>query len=154
MCKWALWLPAMAVWALSSSCWGQEAGASALQMDGMPDQVARIMESQQNAWNRGDLVGFMDGYLKSDSLMFIGKSGVTYGHGATLQRYKTSYPDKQAMGALTFVNRTWIALGPNAGWLMGEWALDRTDAEDASGMYTLLWRNIQGQWVIVADHSS
>ena len=120
----------------------------------MPDQVARIMESQQNAWNRGDLVGFMDGYLESDSLMFIGKSGVTYGHGATLQRYKTSYPDKQAMGALTFVNRTWIALGPNAGWLMGEWALDRTAAEDASGMYTLLWRNIQGQWVIVADHSS
>ena len=66
----------------------------------MPDQVARIMESQQSAWNRGDLDGFMDGYLKSDSLMFIGKSGVTYGHGATLQRYKTSYPDKQTMGAL------------------------------------------------------
>ena len=144
----------MVVWALSLSCWGQEKGASSLQVDGMPEQVARIMESQQSAWNRGDLDGFMDGYLRSDSLMFIGKSGVTYGHEATLKRYMTGYPDASAMGTLTFENLQWISLGDHAGWLMGKWSLKKEAQEDAEGMYTLLWRKLDGIWLIVADHSS
>ena len=70
--------------------------------------------------------------------MFIGKSGVTYGHEATLKRYMTGYPDASAMGTLTFKNLHWISLGDHAGWLMGEVGVEEEAQEDAEGMYTLL----------------
>lgn len=128
--------------------------SATLQVPGMPEDVAEIMIRQQEAWNEADLVGFMEGYLPSDSLMFIGKSGVTYGHEATLKRYMAGYPDADAMGKLRFQNLQWISLGDEAGWLMGKWALKKEAQEDADGMYTLLWRKIEGAWLIVADHSS
>lgn len=128
--------------------------SATLQVPGMPEDVAEIMIRQQEAWNEADLVGFMEGYLPSDSLMFIGKSGVTYGHEATLKRYMAGYPDADAMGKLRFQNLQWISLGDEAGWLMGKWALKKEAQEDAEGMYTLLWRKIEGAWLIVADHSS
>lgn len=43
-------------------------------------KIRNILNGQTSAWNRGDLEGFMKGYWESDSLMFIGKSGVTYGY--------------------------------------------------------------------------
>lgn len=60
------------------------------------------IEKQRLAWNRGDIEGFMNGYWQSDSLMFIGKSGVTYGWKNTLGNYKRGYPDTAAMGKLDF----------------------------------------------------
>lgn len=141
-------------WALVSVCSAQDVDTSPLLVQGMPEPVAATMQRQQDAWNRADLVGFMEGYLPSDSLMFIGKSGVTYGHEATLKRYMTGYPDASAMGTLTFQNLQWISIGDNAGWLMGKWALKKEAQEDAAGMYTLLWRKLDGTWLIVADHSS
>ena len=125
-----------------------------LHVDGMPQEVAAVMERQQYAWNHGDLEGFMQGYWRSDSLMFIGKSGVTQGHAATLYRYKAGYPDIDAMGKLTFTNVQWLSLGSDHGWLLGEWKLERLNGESSGGMYTLLWRRQGGSWVIVADHSS
>ena len=141
-------------WAALSACFGQSEGLSSLRVPGMPEAVAATMQRQQYAWNQSDLAGFMEGYLPSDSLMFIGKSGVTYGHEATLKRYMTGYPDASAMGTLTFENLKWISLGDQAGWLMGKWALKKEAQEDAAGMYTLLWRKFEGTWLIVADHSS
>jgi hypothetical protein len=121
---------------------------------GMPAEVAEVMARQVESWNRADLHGFMRGYWESDSLMFVGSKGVTMGHQATLQRYLTSYPDAQAMGVLTFNNHAWVALSESSGWLCGSWHLAKEGREDAQGMYTLLWRKIAGNWVIVADHSS
>lgn len=128
--------------------------SATLQVPGMPEDVAAIMKRQQDAWNKADLVGFMEGYLPSDSMMFIGKSGVTYGHKATLKRYMAGYPDAAAMGKLNFQNLQWISLGDDAGWLMGKWSLVKEAQDDAEGMYTLLWRRLDGTWFIVADHSS
>jgi hypothetical protein len=62
--------------------------------------IRKILADQTAAWNRGDIDGFMKGYWESDSLMFIGKSGVTYGWSNTLKNYKKNYPDTAAMGKL------------------------------------------------------
>ncbi len=129
-------------------------GSSHVEVYGMPMEVVEVMSRQLVAWNSADLVGFMDGYWKSDSLRFVGGKGVTHGHRATLERYIQGYPDAKAMGTLTFVNEEWISLGSEAGWLLGSWHLEKEGSEDAQGMYTLLWRRLNGQWVIVADHSS
>ncbi|MFN7686216.1 MAG: hypothetical protein ACK5OP_00650, partial [Sphingobacteriales bacterium] len=61
-------------------------------------EILRILDNQNKAWNRGDLDGFMKGYWENDSLMYIGKSGVTYGYANTLASYKRNYGDTARMG--------------------------------------------------------
>lgn len=115
--------------------------------------VRALLTAQTEAWNRGDLEGFMQTYWKSDSLMFIGKNGVKWGWQETLNNYKKGYPDTTAMGKLSFdiiqVNR----LSENYFYIVGKWMLKRTIG-DLSGHYDLLLRKIKGRWYIVADHSS
>ncbi|MBL7802877.1 MAG: nuclear transport factor 2 family protein [Saprospiraceae bacterium] len=116
-------------------------------------EIRRVMQEQQDAWNRGDLEEFMQGYWQSDSLRFIGSRGLTYGWQATLDNYKKGYPDRDAMGTLTFDILSVELLSKKSAFVVGKWHLARK-VGDLSGHYTLLWRKIKGKWVIVADHSS
>lgn len=116
--------------------------------------ILDILERQTQAWNNGDVTTFMKGYWESDSLMYIGKSGVTYGYQKTLESYKKNYPDKSAMGTLKFTIIKVEFQSPTVCFLVGKWALTRPEKGDIGGHYTLLWRKINKQWVIVADHSS
>lgn len=115
--------------------------------------IRTVMQAQQEAWNRGDLEAFMAGYWRSDSLRFIGSKGLTYGWQATLDNYKRGYPDRAAMGMLTFDILSVEILSRRSAFVIGKWRLARA-AGDLSGHFTLLWRKIGGKWVIVADHSS
>jgi ketosteroid isomerase-like protein len=115
--------------------------------------ILGILDRQTQAWNRGDLENFMKGYWKSDSLCFIGKSGVTYGWQNTLNNYQKGYPDTAAMGKLKFDILSVQRLSADYFHIIGKWQLQRT-AGNLSGHYTLLFRRINGEWVIVADHSS
>jgi len=115
--------------------------------------VRKILSIQQAAWNRGDIDGFMKGYWENDSLMFIGKSGITYGWNKTLTNYKKGYPDTSAMGKLTFTIINAKLLSSEYFHVIGKWHLQRTIG-DVEGYFTLLFRKINGHWLIVADHSS
>lgn len=116
-------------------------------------EVKKILAEQDAAWNKGDLESFMKGYWKSDSLMFIGKSGITYGWQKTLDNYKKGYPDTAAMGKLNFEYIEMKQLSDNYFFVVGKWHLTRTIG-DLQGAFTLLLRKIDGIWVIVKDHSS
>lgn len=115
--------------------------------------VRGLLAAQTQAWNRGDLEGFMQTYWKSDSLMFIGKNGVKWGWQETLNNYKKGYPDTTAMGKLSFEIIQVARLSENYFYIVGKWMLKRTIG-DLSGHYDLLLRKIKGRWYIVADHSS
>lgn len=115
--------------------------------------IYSIMDQQVECWNKGDLDCFMEGYWPSDSLMFIGGSGVVYGYDNTLQRYQRTYPDRAAMGQLTFNIVTLDRLASDAYYMVGQWTLARKD-DELGGHFTLLFRKIDGRWVIVKDHSS
>ncbi len=118
-------------------------------------QIAAIMQVQQEAWNEGDLEGFMAPYWKSDSLMFIGKKGVTRGWQQTLDNYKKSYPDKASMGQLNFDILSIDMVSKDAAYVIGRWHLKRNaDKGNLDGHFTLLLKRINKQWVIVSDHSS
>lgn len=95
----------------------------------------------------------MNGYWNNDSLKFIGKSGIQYGWQQTLENYKKSYPDKSTMGILKFDIVKIESLSKNSAFVIGKWALTR-DKGDVSGFFTLLFRIIDGKWLIVCDHSS
>ena len=115
--------------------------------------IRAIMARQEAAWNRGDLEAFMEGYWRSDSLRFIGSRGLTYGWQQTLDNYRKGYPDRAAMGTLTFTLLSVEPLSRKSAFVVGKWHLKRS-AGDLSGHFTLFWKKIKGEWVIVADHSS
>ena len=115
--------------------------------------VRNVLAKQNAAWNRGDVDAFMVGYWENDSLMFIGKSGVTYGYKNTLATYKKNYPDTTAMGKLTFTLIQVKRLSPEYYHVTGKYYLTRTIG-DASGHFTLVFRKINGKWVVISDHSS
>lgn len=117
-------------------------------------RIREILDRQAACWTAGDLDCFMDSYWKSDSLQFVGKSGITYGWQATYDRYVKSYPDREAMGALTFEVIDAKQTGPDSFFVLGKWHLDREKSGDVGGHFTLLWKRIEGEWVIVTDHSS
>ena len=117
-------------------------------------QILNILDRQTKAWNEGNVVDFMNGYWESDSLMYIGKSGVTYGYKPTLESYKKNYPNKATMGMLKFDIIKVDFISKDACFVVGKWYLTRPEKGDVGGHYTLLWRRINGNWVIVADHSS
>src|ERR1700757_3894342 len=117
------------------------------------DAIVKVLDDQRIAWNKGDIEGFMQGYWKSDSLMFIGKTAPVYGWQSTLDRYKKTYPDKAAMGQLTFdIIQVQILDNSNA-FVLGGWHLKR-DKDAPGGYFTLWFRKINGEWKIVCDHTS
>jgi hypothetical protein len=116
-------------------------------------EVVALLHEQDACWNRGDLDGFMQTYWQSDSLMFIGKSGVTYGWQNTLNNYKRSYPDPAAMGTLRFDIIHFENISPNYCSVVGKWHLTRI-AGNLEGHFMLLLKKIRGKWKIIADHSS
>ncbi len=115
--------------------------------------ITNLLEKQRLAWNRGDLEAYMQGYWKSDSLLFVGKSGPKYGWKTTLENYKKNYPDDAAMGTLTFKILQVNVLDLKNAFVLGAWHLKR-EADEPEGFFTLWLKRIKGEWKIVADHSS
>ncbi len=117
-------------------------------------QIKEIMHVQEDCWNQGDVNCFMQAYWHSDSLVFIGSRGLTYGWQTTLNNYETSYPTPTEMGTLTFTIDKVEVLSSEAAYVIGGWSLDRMENNNLVGHFTLLWKRIENNWVIVADHSS
>ena len=116
-------------------------------------EVLKELDRQLQCWNNADLDCFMQGYWKSDSLMFIGKSGVNYGWQTTYDNYKKSYPDKSSMGSLEFEIINSSEISKNSVFIVGKWKLVR-EAGNLEGHFSLLWRKVDSHWVIIADHTS
>ena len=115
-------------------------------------KVKSILMRQASDWNEGAIEKFMVGYWQSEKLKFIGNNGVTYGYEATLERYKKTYPDTKTMGKLTFDIISVEKLAPKVILMVGKFNLKR-EIGDASGYFTLTWQKINGEWVIIADHT-
>lgn len=115
--------------------------------------VKSILLRQQNDWNKGDIDAFMNGYWESDNLKFVGATGITYGYEATLKNYHKRYPDRAAMGQLTFGIKSVEKLSRKVIMLVGTWDLDRKSGP-IGGHFTLMWKKIKGEWVVISDHTS
>ncbi len=117
--------------------------------------VRSLLAAQSACWSQGDLECFMNGYWKSDSLLFVGKSGLTYGWQQTLANYKRGYPDTSAMGKLTFDLKEMRQLSPETMLVVGKWHLQR-DASigNLEGHFSIVLKYFADGWKIIADHSS
>ncbi len=116
------------------------------------EAILSVLKTQQDAWNKGDLERFMEGYWKNDSLKFYGSKGVTNGWQKTLDNYKKSYPSKEYTGNLSFTFDAVAKIEDNSYYVMGQFHLVR-DAGNANGVFLIIFRKIEGEWKIIADLS-
>ena len=116
-------------------------------------EITAVMNDQVRAWNNGDIDGFMRGYWKSDSLVFVSGDNVTRGWQPTLDRYKKSYDTRAKMGTLTFSNLEFTILSKDSAVVLGSWALAR-EKDNPHGKFTLTFRKFREGWRIIIDHTS
>ena len=116
------------------------------------EAIKAVMAMQEEAWSKGDLEKFMQGYLENETLTFIGSRGLSYGWNTTLENYRKGYPDRAAMGTLSFEVLELKSLSPEYCYMIGQYKLVRA-AEDLSGYFTLLWQKVDGDWKVIADQT-
>jgi beta-aspartyl-peptidase (threonine type) len=117
--------------------------------------IRSVLDAQVDAWNRGSLDGFMAGYWKDDKLTFFSGDSVTRGWQKTYDRYQKRYQaDGKEMGRLEFRNIEVEMIGSDAALARGGWRLTMSDGKTPIGLFTLLFRRLDGKWRIVHDHTS
>lgn len=117
------------------------------------DAIAKVLRDQEKAWSSGNIEAFMEGYWKDDQLTFIGSSGVSYSWATTLSNYKKNYPDKAAMGKLSFDIMELRPITNGSYYMIGKYTLKRAE-DEPSGFFSLVWEKKNGNWVITSDHTS
>jgi beta-aspartyl-peptidase (threonine type) len=121
----------------------------------MEEPIRVVLARQEQAWNRGDLEGYMQGYWKSPDLMFYSGGTVTRGWEATLERYRRRYKaEGKEMGRLDFTEDTIEMLGADSAVGRGRWNLTLSDGRKLTGLYTVILKRLPEGWRIVHDHSS
>ena len=116
-------------------------------------QIRSILSAQQDAWNRGDIDGFMNGYARSRSTIFVSGDTVKRGWETVRDRYKKKYSDRGKMGLLTFSDLEITPVSSNAAVPLGRWKLKRAK-DRPHGRFTLIFRKSADGWRIVHDHTS
>src|SRR5215831_15494131 len=124
--------------------------------NGAPDAIAHIrsvLREQQDAWNQGDINGFMNGYARSASTVFVSEDTIRRGWETVRERYRKKYSDRAKMGTLAFSDLEIMLLSPDAGVVLGRWSLKRAN-DQPHGRFTLIFKRLPEGWRIVHDHTS
>ena len=115
--------------------------------------VLTVLDAQRDAWNRGDIEGYMDGYDRSPEITFVSGDTITRGWQTVLDRYKKNYDSREKMGTLTFSDLETSVLSNDAAVTIGRWHLQRAK-DEPHGRFTLVFRRTSHGWRIVHDHTS
>jgi uncharacterized protein (TIGR02246 family) len=115
--------------------------------------IRQVISDQQIAWNKGDLKGYMEGYVKSDKLVFTSGGRVRRGWKVTYEKYKKSYQDAGAMGKVTFSNLHIEPLGSDAAVVLGRWEVSGS-SKASKGVFTVVFVRRSEGWRVIHDHTS
>jgi ketosteroid isomerase-like protein len=116
-------------------------------------QIRSVLQAQQDAWNRDDIDGFMNGYARSASTVFISEDTIRRGWQIVRDRYKEKYSSRAKMGTLTFSGLEITLLSSDSAVASGRWRLKRAN-DQPHGRFTLILRRLPEGWRIVHDHTS
>ncbi len=115
--------------------------------------VRAVLDAQRDAWNRGDIAGYMDGYSNSADITFLSGDSLTRGWQTVHDRYQKNYSSREKMGTLTFSDLETTILSSNMVMVIGRWHLQRSN-DQPHGRFTLIFRNTKQGWRILHDHTS
>ena len=115
-------------------------------------EILAVLNAQVDAWNRGDIDGFMNGYVRSDNLEFVSGGKVTRGWRTVRDRYHRKYDNAAKMGRLTFSDIKYDSLNARHVIVLGRWSLRRKN-DNPHGSFELIFRHTPAGWRIVHDHT-
>ncbi|HJY20761.1 MAG TPA: AtzH-like domain-containing protein [Chthoniobacterales bacterium] len=116
-------------------------------------EIQSVLTTQQDAWNRGDIDAFMNGYARSASTVFVSEDEVGRGWETVRDRYRAKYSDRAKMGTLSFSEIEVTMLSSDAAVVLGRWKLKRKK-DEPHGRFTLIFKRLSDGWRIVHDHTS
>jgi ketosteroid isomerase-like protein len=116
-------------------------------------EIRSVLQAQQDAWNHGDIDGFMNGYARSASTVFISEDTVRRGWETVRDRYREKYANPSKMGTLTFSDLEITPLSSDSAVASGRWNLKREN-DQPRGRFTLILKRLPEGWRIVHDHTS
>ncbi len=128
----------------------KESGIKNEQIDGA---VRAVLDEQVQAWNRGDIEGFLKGYAKSDDTTFISGDDITRGWQTVLDRYKKNYGSREKMGTLAFTDLQVKPVSEDTAVVNGRYQLTRAN-DTPHGRFTLIFQRSADGWRITHDHTS
>jgi uncharacterized protein (TIGR02246 family) len=123
--------------------------------------IRAAIAAQAAAWNRADILAFMQSYENSPDTTFIG-STVRKGYQPIFECYRQAYATPDQMGTLNFSNLEVRLLPGSCGTaeyavVTGNFHLERAakgEAKKDDGIFSLVWHKGRQGWKIVLDHSS
>ncbi|HMS40308.1 MAG TPA: nuclear transport factor 2 family protein [Pyrinomonadaceae bacterium] len=115
--------------------------------------IRKVMDDQITAWNKGDIDGFMQGYWKSENLVFVSGDNVRRGWQTVTDNYKKSYNTREKMGILSFNDLEITILSKDSATVLGRWKVQH-EPKDDQGRFTLIFRKFKEGWRIIHDHTS
>ena len=115
--------------------------------------VRAVLDAQKDAWNRGDIEGFMDGYERSPDIVFLSGDNVSRGWQTVHDRYQKNYNSRDKMGTLEFSDLEVNVVSKDTAVMIGRWHLSRAN-DQPHGRFTLIFRKTRQGWKIVHDHTS
>ncbi len=117
-------------------------------------EVLGLLTAQADAWNRGDLQGFLVYYDDSPDTVFVSGANVERGFAPIRARYQKRYgTSRETMGTLSFTDARVVAASAEVVVVSGAWLVELADKKP-SGRFTLVWKKQGTQWRITYDHTS
>jgi ketosteroid isomerase-like protein len=116
-------------------------------------EIRSVLQAQQDAWNRGDIDGFMNGYARSASTIFVSEDTIRRGWQTVRDRYRKKYSSRAKMGTLTFSGLETTLLSSDSAVASGRWKLKRAN-DQPHGRFTLILKRLPEGWRVVYDHTS
>ena len=116
------------------------------------EEIQNIINQQQNAWNDGNIEGFMEYYWNSEEFTFQSGNNRIRGWQSLLDRYKKNYSEEN-QGKLNFSDIEINILTDEYIHVLGRWKVELADTTN-QGLFTLLFKQLPEGWRIINDHTS
>jgi ketosteroid isomerase-like protein len=115
--------------------------------------ILQVVSDMQDAWNRGDFRGYMQGFENPD-VVFVSGGRFQLGWQGTLDHYIRDYgASAESRGTLRFHDIRVEILSADAAQLISRYELIRPQ-HPQYGINTRLMRKVAGHWVIALNHVS
>jgi uncharacterized protein (TIGR02246 family) len=115
--------------------------------------ILAVIQGMQDAWNRGDFRGYMQGF-KNPDVIFVSGGRFQDGWQGTLDHYVRDYgASPETRGQLRFYDVRIEILAADAAQLISRYELLRPQ-HPQYGINTRLMRKVHGRWVIALNHVS
>lgn len=117
------------------------------------EAIEGVLAAQRDAWNAGDIDGFMAAYVQSPELIFTSGGAVRRGYDEALARYRAKYVDGGQMGRLAFSDLEVTGLSVDSAVVLGTWKVTETE-QAGEGVFSLVLVRRDQRWQILHDHTS